>query len=341
MLGEAALEVRAHLRGWDTLIFGTMAPVAGAVAAAERTVTYGPTPTFPFRSRVIPPDRQAEHRRYWLASASHAEDAYLPPEQIFPSLLAEGLQEVGINAVVLNASRAGYDIPGNIAELQRWGEQWQPDYVILYQLSQPLQAIARRIGAGKGGNVPSTVTQSSMTARPFGWADRLVEETTVYANLKGQVTARIGAQRVLANSLGEEGDRAFEALLRAFLEEVRRLGAVPVLTTFATSHTRQQLAEFPEEIALGLFKYSSVLSVEGWVTSVERFNRVTERVASQEGVRLIDVAGRVSGRPEYFRDFVHFAPAGHRVVAETMKEALMRLDASPAWRAARREGEAP
>ncbi len=86
------------------------------------------------------------------------------------------------------------------------------------------------------------------------------------------------------------------------------------------------MAVFPKEIALGLFKYGSFLSVEGWVTLVQRLNAVVRRVAVQEGIMLIDVEGAVAGHPEFFRDFIHFTPAGHEAVAQTMKEALLKLE---------------
>jgi hypothetical protein len=144
--------------------------------------------------------------------------------------------------------------------------------------------------------------------------------------MKGQVAARIGASRVLADDLGLQGEQVFTSMLQDFVDATRAIGSVPVLTTFATSHTRKQLAVFPHDIALGLFKYSSFLSVEGWVTSVERLNAVVRQVASQEGIMLIDVEGAVAGRPEFFRDFVHFTPAGHEAVARTMRDALIKLE---------------
>lgn len=81
--------------------------------------------------------------------------------------------------------------------------------------------------------------------------------TTIYANVKGQMSARIGANRVLANELGLQGEQEFATMLLDFIDTTRALGFVPVLTTFATSNTRKHLAMFPKDIALGLFKYSS------------------------------------------------------------------------------------
>lgn len=326
VLVELGLEIRANLRGWDTMIFGRHASNQSMSQQAQGHSEFGPTASFPFRSRVTPLEREQGNRRYWVASSSHAEDIYLPPSIIFPNILEHLLREERANAVVLNASRAGIDIPDNGNDLKRWAEQWRPDYVILYQMSLTISSIAKRRFSGTRGQGPPAINRIKKRDGPVTWVNRLVEKTTVYAYMKGQVSARIGASRVLANDLGLHGEQEFSSMLKDFIDTTRAIGSVPVLTTFATSHTRKQLAIFPHDIALGLFKYSSFLSVEGWVTSVERLNAVVRQVAAQEGIMLIDVEGAVAGRPEFFRDFIHFTPAGHEAVARTMRDALIKLE---------------
>ncbi len=323
---ELSLEVRANYRGWDTLVFGAVNAGESALQQTPGGREFGPTPSFPFRSRIVSVERKSGNHRYWVASSSHAEDRYLPPTVIFPVIFERLLKEDGIDAVVLNASRSGNDIAANVEDLKRWGELWKPEYVILYQMSLTVGSIAKRIYSGNRVQASPSLNQKEKAGGPITWLNRLVEETTIYANMKGQVAARIGANRVLANDLGVQGEREFADMLHEFIGAARAIGATPVLTTFATSHTRKDLSEIPEEIALGLFKYSSFLSVEGWVASIERLNAVMKRVAAQEGVMLIDVESAVAGRPQYFRDFVHFTPEGHEAVAQTMRTALVELE---------------
>lgn len=326
VVGELGLEVRAKQRGWESILFGLPTSAQSVPQQERRDDKFGPTTSFPFRSRIIPMKRQPGDHRYWVASSSHAEDIYLPPSMTFPNILESLLMKERGDATMLNASRAGIDIPENVNDLKRWGEQWRPDYVILYQLSLTISSIAKRTVAGTRGRASSTTKQVKNAEGPVTWVNRLVEKTTIYANLKGQISTRIGASRVLANDLGLQGEEEFTLMLQDFIDATRMIGSVPVLTTFATSHTRKQLAVIPNDIALGLFKYSSLLSVEGWVTSVERLNAVTRRIADQEGVMLIDIEDAVAGRSEFFRDFVHFTPAGHEAVARTMKDALVKLE---------------
>lgn len=325
IIGEVGLEVRATYRGWDTPLFGSIRTESGMSDRRQGGPEYGPTPAFPFRSRVVPLERQIGNHRYWVASSSHAEDIYLSPETTFPGQLEKLLKEGGASAVVLNASRAGNDIPINVADLKRWGPQWKPDYVILYQMSLSIGAIAKARFSGHRLQAGSVPAQATKAGGPVALVNRLVEETTIYADAKGQIAARIGASRVLEHDLGVEGEQMFSAMLHEFINTVRNLGAVPVLTTFATSHGRTHLSHFPEEVALGLFKYSSFLSVQGWVASIERLNALVRRVAEKEGLAVIDIQRAVGGHPEYFRDYVHFTPQGHQIVAETMKDALVRF----------------
>jgi hypothetical protein len=339
VLMELGLEVRAYQRGWDTMLFG-FSPPTQSVSQQQANSEFGPTPAFPFRSRIVPLERESGNHRYWVASSSHAEDIYLPPPMIFPNILEHFLKEGKINAVVLNASRAGIDIPGNVDDLKRWGGQWKPDYAILYQMSLSIGSIAKHV-LGAGAQVASANANKKVKEGPVAWINRLVEKTTIYANVKGQITARIGASRVLSNGLGVQAEQEFTAMLRDFIGAARSIGSVPVLTTFATSHTRKQLGEIPQDIALGLFKYSSVLSVEGWVASVEQFNAVVKRVAIDEQILLIDVESTVAGHPEYFRDFVHFTPAGHEAVAKAMGVALLHFEQEDAMVSADLKRAAP
>lgn len=323
---EFALEVRAMSRGWDTLFFGSAIVGERVIQKAGGSSEFGPTPSFPFRSRIVPITKSSGDQRYWIASSSHAEDSYLQPTAIFPVVLDRTLNEEGLSAVVLNASRAGNDISANVEDLKRWGPQWNPDYVILYQMSLTVGSISKKLFSGNRGQKASLNAQAEKTAGPISWVNKLVESTTIYANVKGQIAARVEASRVLANDLGIQGEQEYAELVHQFIRAARGIGAAPILTTFATSHTRQHLGKFPEEIALLLFRNGAFLSVEGWVRSIERFNEVTRQIAGQEGVMLIDVASEVSGQPEYFRDFVHFTPEGHKAVARTIKTALMRME---------------
>lgn len=155
------------------------------------------------------------------------------------------------------------------------------------------------------------------------WTVRLIEQTAIYSQLKANVTSRLATIRVLSDTIGEQGDAEFEAMVHDFIRTSRQIGARTVLCTFATSHIRKDLPNFPDLTVTFIFRYNFYLSLEGWVNTIERFNRILRRIAREEGLILIDLEAVLAGHEEYFRDFVHFTPNGHAIVAEVMHDTLL------------------
>ena len=162
-----------------------------------------------------------------------------------------------------------------------------------------------------------------------GAADRpkpihlLIEQTTAFKHLKSIATSRLVKGRVLRDTLGPEGEREFERVLHEFLAEARGLGARPVLCTFATSHVRASLAKLPAEYELNLLRFNMDLSLLGWLDSIERYNRILERVAREENILCVDLASVLAGRSELFRDFWHLKAPGHEIAARSIADRLL------------------
>ena len=328
---ELALEVRAHHRGWDTLLFGPVLRVSSSQdeAGEASSAPFGPFDDFPFRSPRIELARREDIRRIWIASASHAEDIHLPAEFVFPNQLARREAEAGAPSQVLNASRAGIGIAGNTLTLGEFAPIWQPDVALLYQASLDISRLAE---ADEGGWDGPAMTPNA-EAPDVSWVIRTFESTTTYALLKGTLTAQLGMQRVLSDRMSNRAIAAFEDLVRAFVDEARAQGVQPVLSTFATSHTRNDLGSIPEQTVIDIFQFTRSLSMAGWMDAIERCNATVARIAEEEQIPLVDIAGTLSGRTEYFRDFVHFTPEGHEVIAETIQAELDRI-----WSMTRDEG---
>ena len=324
---EVALEVHANMRGWNTLLLGT--PKFTSSTVSPQGASYGPTPEFPFRSRIVGSEKQLGTSRYWIASSSHAEDQYVEPAAIFPSVLERILQKDGVKATVLNAGVAGRDIKGNIEHLHLLSRTWKPDVVILYQMSLTITQLSKRLLGSKGMyRKNGGETAGSGAGLSLNWGQRMIEATSAYAKLKGHVTGSLGTMRVLSNGLGPEGEMAFERDVQDFVLAVREEGAVPVLCTFATSHTRKDLPHFPYDVVTGIFRYNSYLSLEGWVTTIERFNDIIRQVGAREGVLVVELEREIAGHADYFRDFVHFTPKGHEAVAAVLSQRLIELGVS-------------
>lgn len=350
LAGEAGLEFRAHLHGWGTPLFGdrAVAADAGGSGPPGDGPAYGPTRGFPFRSAVVPREKRPGVPRIWVASASYGEDVYLPPDEIFPSRLEALLAEAGVPVEVLNASRAGMDTDANTDDLERLGADWRPDVVILYQMSGDINDLSHRLLGGTKSRDdtppgdPAEDPANDPGEKPEAdWPTRAVESTTLYAQVKANLSSQVVQQRLLADTLGDAGEAAFAHRLRRLVAACRKIGATPVLVTFAASYDRHNLARMPLGVRNGVFRYNQELSMDGWVRTIERYNRVMARVAAETGAGLVDVNAALGGKDAYFRDFVHFTPEGHKIVADTLAAALLQPPpGSPLSRLAR-GGAAP
>jgi hypothetical protein len=320
---EIGLEIRAHYRGFDTLLLGNFQQTEPGTAAAAGRLQSDTTDT---GSDLKQTDATSGSVRYWIASSSHAEDSYLSREVIFPSVLERLLRAGGIQATVINASHAGMEIDDNTSDVESRAPQVKPDYVILYQMSSTITSLSKQLLSGASERMPRPNMDkgdSVTTWKPLNWTVWLVEQTAIYAQLKGHLTSRLATKRVLADSLGSAGDARFEEKIRAFIAATRGAGAIPILCTFATSHVRRDLPNFPDSAVTLIFKYNIYLSLAGWVETIERFNNILRHIAAEEGLVLIDVENTVAGHEDYFRDFVHFTPRGHSAVATAIRDALI------------------
>ena len=258
-------------------------------------------------------------------SASYAEDIYVEPENTFPNLLAdEGCP--GRCLQVLNASKASKRIADNIADLKQLAAVWQPDIVLLYQMSLEINDLsAKYAGDYSSGDSPGLARHGIAP----DWPGQMLESTAIYKLVRGQVTPRISLDRRMADELGPEADKDFEDRLIQVLDESASIGARLVLCTFATSHDERDRGHLPTAVQQFLVTYNLYLSPDGWLTMTERFNEIIRRLARDRHVPLADVSARVTGHAEYFRDFVHFNKQGHRAVAEVIGGALTTMTAMP------------
>ncbi len=343
---EVALEARAHARGWPTLIFGDDAP-----AAESEATSYGPTDTFPFRSRIYPPQKPDGVTRIWLGSSSYAEDVRQPPDKLFLSLAERRLRDAGHDVELFNSSEGGSSTVENIDSLFDEADAWNIDVAVLYQMTNDIDAMTQFVFGGSPGQpvvdgdfdsvftrsraasgrsaverLPAAaVTTPPINDRIMSSVQRFFEKTSTYAQLKNQVTARLTRSRVLADRLGADGNALILERVEAFLDACEARGIEPVLCTFATSHVPSSLGDMPADSINNLFRYNIYLSVRGWMTSVEEINDGLRALAAERDIELIDVAASITNRPELFRDFTHLSTEGHAAVAEVFADGLTEV----------------
>ena len=322
IIAEPLLEIRAHVRGWNTILFG--APSL-ELPEASQDQTWGPTPSFPFRSRVILEDADPDTPRIWFASASFGEDVRVARNLVFPNQVESLLVSDSVESHVLNASRRGLDVPANTVDLDEIGARWRPQVVVLYQMATDITYLSKNTSgdanSNDGGGMPAEpdVLQSLLNG---GLVEEFVENTSIFALLKGNLSPRLTEAKILKSTLSEENRNTFERSIRDFVARCRHLDAVAVLCTFATSHNRSNVDRIPDEYRWNQLKFNPHLSMDGWVKTIAEWNDVIRHVADDEDVQVIDLVRTVGGRHEFFRDFVHFNERGHHRMAVLIAASL-------------------
>lgn len=329
LIAEVVLETRAHSRGFKTILFGDIVqqdPVKSERAATEDgsdvQAVWGPTKDFAYRSQVLSADKSANAVRVWIASASHAEDLRVSVGRIFPNLLATLFAQRGQFVEVINASRAGMSIGANKAELVSEFKTWKPDAVILYQLVNDFTRIT------KGSKDNSEVGAAGISIS-IGFQNRinaLLQETTLYPIVKTNVSARIREKCLLPIELPLAADDDFMCEIEGFVDSTRLLGAEPILCTFAMSHDELNFCEMPVDYRLGMLRQNPSVAPLGWIRTKERWNQKIRKYCEQNKVLLVDVDRSLGGRPEFFRDSVHFNEKGHAKFADQIASFLTEVE---------------
>lgn len=323
---EVPLELRAYSRGFQTFLFGWRGITPSTPVEGKEARSFGPSPSFPFWSEVVPEKLEAGETRYWITSASHAAETQLPLDLIFPVVLSDLCRERGQPCQVLSASAPGFTIPASAEQIETLASKYPPKVVIVYQMANDVIELARLVFSGASLETPPSKAEpgeKQALVSPRVLTHEFVDNMTAHQLLRTNLSNRVVAQRILHDELPEAARKVFITRLSHFIAVARKHGTEPVLCTFATSHRSDQIEQFPEAHRLKLFAFSRELSMPGWARTADLLNAEIRVLAQTEDLRLIDVAEQISGRHELFRDFYHFTPEGHREVAMVLANALL------------------
>ncbi len=318
---EVGLKYRAYKRGWETLLFGFNKPevLESSDKTNSKMSTYGPSEGFPFRSAIVEEKKPKKAVRIWMSSSSYGEDIYVSPDKIFPNLIKNQLElSVEMEVQTLNASRAGTTIGSNTQEIRELSAKWQPDIVVLYQMSNDLNSI---LASGLMQNqqqgepkTPSSIYTFFQPIAPIN-AREFFEKTTLYANSKSLLTPSINYSRILQDHVDTRVIKVFTDSLEDYIKTAKSLEIEVMLCTFALSHGPDRNDDPPKDVMYPILRYNRYLSFKGWQNYVSEMNEVIRQKAMQNNIILIDVADQMTGKTSLFRDFFHFTKEGHKEVA--------------------------
>ena len=331
---ELALEVRAAKRGHRAELLGIK---PGVEEPADVNAAFGPTAEFPFRGPVVPAAEARTAGALWIASSSYAEDVYIPAADIFPTRLGAALERP-----VLNASRGGLTILSNLEDLEAHGADFEPHFVLLYQMSNDLDQISNQLAsaapaAAPGGASTSESDEARLAAGDategepeahgqlgFAPVSPWIQRMTVYRHLKGHVSSRLAQHLALWDALPDpaRGEALFLARVERFVAEVRARGAEPVLATFATAYDEDSADAVPGFVERQNLSRNTLLSSRAWVATFDDWNAALRKYGAAEGIPVIDMDARFTGQAELFRDLWHFTNEGHAQAAAFLADEL-------------------
>ncbi len=317
---ESLLEYRHYRNGYITPIFGNPNVKTEQLLKSGEPVLMGPTKDYPFRSSVLK-QPSGNGLRIWIASASHAEHDRLPSDKIFPNMICQHLKLVNQDCEVINGSKAGLSIKGDIDLLNAYAPKLKPDYVLLYQMSMEIEGMQKKFLMEN-----SSVADNNATGIiDFSYPKKIFQNASANTHLTEYLGGYIRLNALLKERFPKAADDYFHDELLSFIRASRHLNAAPVLMTFAGSHDKGNIDNMDYGIKTNFVRYAARLSVNGWLESVSRFNQIIIKTASEEGVPLIDLAKKLNGKPEYFVDFVHFGEQGHQAIAKFIAKDMSKI----------------
>ena len=297
---EVSLEYRAHLKGFDTILFEN-----------KNKSTKKDTPGQIFRSKSIPLPKPSNTIRLWMASASYAADPKRKIEELFPNILCDDLNLSGTRCQILNASAPGLTIKENTDFLRDNGDKWGVDYTILYSMNIDINELSKKYFASTQDKPDTSNIDDLGSFSLATYLNKFLESTTLYSHLRNYIGGSILLESQLHDSINENAITEFRNSLNEFITVSKSLGSTPILVTFSTKYHLNSKNGMPHSEKLFLVRYNEYLSETGWYNTISRFNQEIINTAYFHNIPYIELNIAMHDRPELFSDFVHFTKNGH------------------------------
>jgi hypothetical protein len=228
---------------------------------------------------------------------------------------------------VQNAALSGFDLPHLTVLWTQWVARWSPALVVVY----PTPAFYLRPEPPAFPGPPE-----GRARRPKWWTPRLQDRSPgewIWPEIVQKWIARRDIRRaVTAHGPGWEywqvpTDRLalYQRHLDSLVVAIRATGAEPILVTHAMRFSDPMR---PSD-ELELLKWQRGTRAAGPVVlDFERAaNRVMLGLGRQRGVMVVDVGSRMTGRQEWFADYIHFNATGRVVMGTFLADSIAALGA--------------
>ena len=279
-----------------------------------------------FRGGEITRAPQPGCTRVVVMGASETFGYYESPGKEYPAQLADSLSGNGCYEVV-NTAITGLPLTGQIQLWNNWVSRFQPDIAVIY--ASPAFYLA---------NDPpqfSRPRQGGPVAHTSKFAPRLLDRLKSRFDYPDFIQRRRVLKKIAAavdgkpvgwlyESVPRDRLTLFRSQLDSLVSSVRAKGAVPVLVTHA-----MRFGDPPEkkdEDLLRSWRQFTPRATEEVLLAFERAADSTVRdLAAERRVPVTDVAAAMTGRTEWFGDFIHFNDEGAGVIAGRIATTLKRV----------------
>ncbi len=264
-----------------------------------------------FRDDEVIEPRPEQALRVWVVGGSTTFDIYARDNaSAWPNLLEQRLQRAlpGRRVEVLNAGIPGETLMGSGDDLERLGERFQPDLVLLYHGPNDLRHEAMQPLLQRG---PAPV-------KGVDWSR--VAGSIALTRLLARVS-----QPALFTGGGrfdpESGLRSAREGLSRAIELSRGLGATPVLAT----HPLRIVLDDQGQLGREMHELSQhlLLPPEQSVAAYQAYNEYVRGLAVSEELPLVEVAQAVDSSPENWGDLTHFRRPGAELCADEVARVLL------------------
>lgn len=349
---EFAAELRAISRGWEgpwiesvKSVFDPLT-VSAEKGRSQNDLISGQIAIT--RSPFVPKDRDPAKPALRMAvmGSSQCEDPKFSIQELWVNQMGDRLREIGQkngsprlrNVEIINASWAGSTLISLYPRLKWILEEYQPDLVILYEMSNTINQYSQKIrgrsgseAEGKnqsnsGGSTTEVQVANYSLMSLYGIREKFAKtfgETVVYAYLKATLGVQTVAFMSKVDGLGSIGEKWYLSDLQDLLNLCRKHNAQLVLSDFltiadncaserASSHIRE------------CFRYNTLLSEQGWSNTLSRFNQIGREFSDQERLPFLSARRTVRCTSECFRDFSHFTEQGHKLMGKAMADSIAK-----------------
>jgi hypothetical protein len=282
-----------------------------------------------FRSPVISLTPSPDCKRIMVLGASETFGLYESEHKEFPAQLAGLLEQQG-RCEVINAALPGMSIRSMTRYWETWAGQFRPDVVVIYPspafyLNDSFSRAPRPKGQPQAaGHESAPGMRSRLVFRmkdTFHLPD-FVEKWRAERDIRAKIDSlTAGEDGTFFRAVPRERVDLFSADLGRLVKSIQKQGARPILLTHAMRSAIPPRAEDLSDLRSARIHLPRVTE-EVFAEFEQAAARAVVERAGECGVRVVDIAGAIGGRREWFADLVHFNDEGASVVGELVAEGV-------------------